>query len=61
MSVWKVYCVKAAEWIWMPFGVMSGFSRSTGVLDWVEIVEGEGAALGVNSGHPIVTNGGFVA
>ena len=29
------------------------------VLDGVEIVEGEGAVLGVNVGHPIVTNGGL--
>jgi len=27
----------------------------------VEIVEREGAVLGVNVGHPIVTNGDFVA
>jgi len=27
-----------------------------GVLDGMEIVEGEGAVLGVNVGHPIVTN-----
>jgi len=27
----------------------------------VEIVEGEGAVLGVNVGHPIVTNEVFVA
>jgi len=24
MSVWKVYCGKMAEWIRMPFGVVSG-------------------------------------
>ena len=35
---------------------MSGVGRVMGVLDGVEIVEGEGAALGVN-GHPIVTSG----
>jgi len=27
----------------------------------VEIVEGKGSVLGVNVGHPIVTNGDFVA
>ena len=32
-----------------------------GVLDGVVIVEGEGAVLRVNFGHPIVTNGDFVA
>jgi len=31
-----------------------------GVLDGVVIVKGEGAVLGVNLGHPIVTNGDFV-
>jgi len=44
----------------MPFGVVSGVGRRIGVLDAVEIVEGEGAVLGVNMGHPIVTNGDFV-
>jgi len=32
-----------------------------GVLDSVEIVEGEGAVLAANVGHPIVTNGDFEA
>jgi len=32
-----------------------------GVLDGVVIIEGEGAVLGANFGHPIVTNGEFVA
>jgi len=31
-----------------------------GVLDGLMIVEGEGAVLGVNLEHPIVTNGAFV-
>jgi len=31
-----------------------------GVLDGVVIVEREWAVLGVNLGHPIVTNGDFV-
>jgi len=47
-----VNCGKTADSIWMPFGVVS----TMGVLDGVEIVE-EGAVLGVNMGHPIVTNG----
>jgi len=37
-----------------------GRSRD-GVLDGVEIVEWEGAVLGVNVAHLIVTNGDFVA
>jgi len=27
----------------------------------VEIVEGEGIVLGINVGHPVVTNGDFMA
>jgi len=37
----------------MPFGVVSVVGRGMGVLDGGE---GEWAALGVNVGHPIVTN-----
>ena len=57
----RVYCGKTADWIWMPFGMVSGVSRGMGVLDRAEIVEGEGAVLGVNIEHPIVTNGDFTA
>jgi len=45
----------------MPFGMVSGVGRGTGVLDGVVIVEEEGAGVGVNLGRPIVTNGDFVA
>jgi len=45
----------------MPFGVVSGVGRWMGVLDGVEIVEGEGTSLGVNVEHPIVTSGDSVA
>ena len=45
----------------MPFGVVSGVGRGMGVLDGVEIIEGEKEVLGVNVGHPIVTNRDFVA
>jgi len=50
------YCGKTADWIRMPFEVMSGVGRGMGVLDGVTIVEGEGAVLGVNVGRPIVTD-----
>jgi len=40
----------------MPFGVVSVVGRGMGVLDGVEIVEEEGAVLGLNVGHPIVIN-----
>jgi len=46
LSVRKVYCGKTTEWIRMPFGVVSGVSRSMGVRWWVVMVEGEGAVLG---------------
>jgi len=45
----------------MPFGMVSGWIESMGVLDWVVTVEWEGAVLGVNLGHPILTNENFVA
>jgi len=51
-SVRKVYCGKTADWIRMPFGVMSGVGRGMGALDGVVIVEGKGAVLGkVDSSH----------
>jgi len=37
-----MYCGKTADWIWMPFGLVSRISQWMGVLDGVEIVEGEG-------------------
>jgi len=33
VSVGKVYCGKTADWIRMPFGVVSGIGRGIGVLD----------------------------
>ena len=44
----------------MPFGVVSGVGRGMGILDGEEIIE-EGAVLGGNVGHPIVTSWDFVA
>jgi len=55
-SVHKVYCGETADWMQMPFGVVRGVSRGMAVLDGVVIVEGKGAVLGVDLGHPIVTN-----
>ena len=59
LSVHKVYCGKTAEWIRIPFGMVSGVGRGMGVLDGVAIVEGSGAVFGVNLGRPILTNGDF--
>jgi len=54
-SVRKVYCDKMADWIRMPFGMVSGVGRGMGVSDGVVIVE----VSGLNLGSPIVTNGNF--
>ena len=59
LSVCICYCGKTADSIRMPFGIVSGVSRMMGVLDGVVIIEGEGAVLGVNLGHPTVTNGDY--
>jgi len=50
-----------ADWLWMPFGVVSGVSCRMGELDRVEIVKWEGTVLDINVGYPIVSNGDFVA
>ena len=46
VSVRKVYCGKTADWIRMPFGVVSGIIRGVGVLDGVAIVEGKRQSCG---------------
>jgi len=33
VSVQIVYCGKMADWIWMPFGMLTGVSQGIGVLD----------------------------
>ena len=43
LSVRKVYCGKTADWIRIPFWVVSGVGRGMGVLDGVVIVEGRGS------------------
>jgi len=50
-----VYCGKMAEWIRMPFEIVSGVSRVMGVLDGRH--DRRRNSFGVNFGHPIVTNG----
>ena len=45
----------------MLFGMVNGVGQGTGVLDRGDDCRREGAVLGVNLGHPIVTNGDFVA
>jgi len=41
VCVWKMYCGKTADWIWMPFGVVTGVGQGMGVLDGLVIVEGK--------------------
>ena len=46
----------------MPFRMVSRVGQGKCVLDgWRSIIEGEGAVLGVNVGHPFVTNRDFMA
>ena len=47
-----VYCGKTAEWIRMPFGIVSGVGRGMGVLDGSGDRRGE-AILEVNLGVPL--------
>jgi len=60
-SVHRVYCGKTADWISMPFGVVSGVGRRMGVLDVGGDCQRERGGFGVNVGHPIATIGDFVA
>jgi len=60
-SVRKAYCGKTADWIRMPIGMVSVVGRGIGVLYEGGNRRREGAALRVNFGRPIVTNGDFVA
>jgi len=50
-----------ADWIWISFGVVSRVGRGMGVLDGGSNCRREGQFLGVNLGHPTVTDGDFVA
>ena len=61
LCVRKVYCGKTADWIRMPFGVLSGVGRGKGVLIGSGDRGRRRVSFEVNVGHPIVTNGNFVA
>jgi len=52
-----VHFGKTADWIRMPFRVVSGVVRDMGVLDGSGDRRREGAVLKVNLGRPIVING----
>jgi len=51
LSVRKVYYGKAADWIRMPFAVVSGVGRGMGVLDGGGDRRREAAVLGVDLGE----------
>jgi len=54
LCVQKLHCGKMADWIQMPFGVISRFGRGMGVLDEVHMPHGMGrfpeffAPIGLN-------------
>ena len=50
-----------ADWIGMPFGVVSGVGLGMGVLDFGGDRRRRTGSLGVNLRRPIVANGEFVA
>jgi len=57
LFVRKVYCGKVADWIRMPFGVVSGVGLGIRALDGVHVPQGEGEVLGFCD--PIGLNGIF--
>jgi len=58
-SIRWVNCGKTADWILMPFEVVSG-SVEDGCIRWGWRSSKGRAVLGVNVGHPVVTSGEFV-
>ena len=56
-----MHCGKTADWIRMPFGVVSGVGIGMGVLDFGGDRPRRRGSLGVNLLRPIITNGDFVA
>jgi len=60
--VWAGCCGrKTADWVWMPFRVVSGVGRGIGVLNGGGDCRKEMAVLRINVEHHIITNGEFVA
>ena len=55
-----VYCGKTADWIRMPFSVVSGVGLGMGVLDFDGDRRRGRGSLGVHLWRPIVTSGDFV-
>ena len=48
-----MYCGKTADWIQMPFGVVSVVGRGMDVLDVLDDHQMEGEVFGVNLGRPL--------
>jgi len=46
-----MYCVKTADWIWLPFGVVSEVGQRMGMLDGWRSSKGKGQSWG-KSGAP---------
>ena len=58
--VHKVSCGETADWIRMPFGVVSGVGLGMGVLDFGGDRRRERGSFGVNLRRATVTKGDFV-
>jgi len=56
-SVRKVYCGKTADWIRMPFGMVSAVGRGIDALDRGSDRRRGRGSFEVNLGHPVVTDG----
>jgi len=56
-----VHCGKTAEWVHMPFGMVSGVDRGMDVLDRGGYRRKGRGSFGVNLGRPNITSGEFVA
>jgi len=56
-----VNCGETADWIGMPFAVVSGVGLGSSVLDFGGDRRWGRGSLGVNLRRPIVTNGNYVA
>jgi len=54
LVVRNVYCGKTADWIRMPFGMVSGVGEKIGVLDGGGDRRRRRGSCGVNLGRPIV-------
>jgi len=48
LSVQKMYCDKTADWIWMPFRVVSGVSWGMDILDGIHVPQGKGVLVFFN-------------